>query len=431
MAVPGRRIRIAFGALPTSGEPIVTDWVDVTDYCREVFTRSGRSQDLDRQEAATATITLDNTDGRFTPENSASPYYPNVLPFVQVEVARLSDTLAKPFTLGHAQLGVDYATLYTTAPSSNVIFRGLVERWKPTWYTRQGGYVTIEATDLFRFLGKKEISKTYAEQTVGARIAAVLADIVNPFPTEIDPLGVTIAGESISRNVLEYLREIAALDGGTFEARADGKVVFRSRETIRTSTRWGTSQATIGDNASEKRYAGIELSYDEQLLVNRAVGANSAATSITAQQDLDSIASYLERSHDLGTTAIVSITDVEQRAIDKLALYSQPRMRVDDLAFELMDETTDSETLTALQQADRVTVTRRPDQGNPVTGDYHVQGVDHRIGIKTWRLGLHVAAAPPDLFILGYAQLGTTAVLRFSVSQLVLGTGRLGSSVLG
>ncbi|MFE1095881.1 hypothetical protein [Streptomyces smyrnaeus] len=52
-------------------------WTDVTEFVRGVTTKRGRTYELDEVEAGTARITLDNSDGRFTPGRSV---FEEVLP---------------------------------------------------------------------------------------------------------------------------------------------------------------------------------------------------------------------------------------------------------------------------------------------------------------------------------------------------------------
>jgi hypothetical protein len=59
---------------------------DITAYVREASTHRGAARELERVEAGTASITFDNLDGRFTPFNPASPYYPNILPMRRMRI---------------------------------------------------------------------------------------------------------------------------------------------------------------------------------------------------------------------------------------------------------------------------------------------------------------------------------------------------------
>lgn len=59
------------------------------------FTSSGRSLDIEDFEGGSGVIVLDNSDGRFTPGNAGSPYYPNIrlrMP-VKIEATRGTDVL--------------------------------------------------------------------------------------------------------------------------------------------------------------------------------------------------------------------------------------------------------------------------------------------------------------------------------------------------
>ncbi|MGD6761348.1 hypothetical protein ACOKM5_20655 [Streptomyces sp. BH097] len=60
--------------------PSTITWTDITQYVdvknQGVAITRGASDELSETQPGTATLTLDNSDGRFTPGNSGSPYYP-------------------------------------------------------------------------------------------------------------------------------------------------------------------------------------------------------------------------------------------------------------------------------------------------------------------------------------------------------------------
>lgn len=60
-----------------TGDPV---WVDITSRVMSVSIRRGRQRDLDRFEAGTAELMLDNSDRLFDPSYDAGPYYGNLLP---------------------------------------------------------------------------------------------------------------------------------------------------------------------------------------------------------------------------------------------------------------------------------------------------------------------------------------------------------------
>ncbi len=77
------RAQIAFDSDPND-TPI---WEDVSGYVYSFSLRRGRQHELDRVEAGTAMVTLDNQDRRFDPSNADGPYYPNVVPMRRLQLA--------------------------------------------------------------------------------------------------------------------------------------------------------------------------------------------------------------------------------------------------------------------------------------------------------------------------------------------------------
>ncbi|MCZ7376553.1 hypothetical protein [Micromonospora sp. WMMC250] len=74
------RIRIAFGA-SIAADPNTWAWTDVTTWWHtpdDVRIGWGRSTGAGQAEESTLTLTLKNTDGRFTAYDARSPYWPNV-----------------------------------------------------------------------------------------------------------------------------------------------------------------------------------------------------------------------------------------------------------------------------------------------------------------------------------------------------------------
>lgn len=66
-------------------------WTDITQYTeiqtRKITITRGAQSQLSQTQAGTLSLTLDNADGRFTPENTGSPYYPNVIDGVPIRVS--------------------------------------------------------------------------------------------------------------------------------------------------------------------------------------------------------------------------------------------------------------------------------------------------------------------------------------------------------
>lgn len=77
---PDTKVEVAFNAGVRTPKASRT-WTDVSDYVefhRGIGITGGRADERSTCDANTASIVVDNSDGRFTPGLASSPYYPNV-----------------------------------------------------------------------------------------------------------------------------------------------------------------------------------------------------------------------------------------------------------------------------------------------------------------------------------------------------------------
>lgn len=414
MATPGVYARIAFGVLPGAGEPTPQSWIDVSDSVKSLDVRYGRSLDRDRTESGTVTLVLSNVDSVFSPWNSSSPYFGNMLPMVPIEVAWVSDSISGAFALDDAQLGQVDATLFDTAPVGAGVFRGNVTLWTPSFLGTGADYeVSIQATDLFKYLQAVSFTGSFPAQTAGQRISAVLTAGGIPFPTAIDQTGIPLAADTVDNStVLSYLQTIELIDGGLFYSRGDGRLAFTSRATYEASSGDSNIQTTIGDDPSEIGYRSFSPTLDEQYIVNKVTGNSSDGTPITPQEDATSQGRYLLREFDFGATNVLNVADLQLRAKQYIVDHANARVRIDNLTFELTDGSIDAATLVNLKLLDRIRINRRPNSTSALVMDALVHGAEHRITAspRSWVMTLVVASVPGHSFILGTAVPGVDAL---------------------
>lgn len=134
MTAPAVTVEIAFGSGYSTPAASRT-WTDVTAYLETeqgINIARGRTDELSQASPSTLALTLDNRDGRFTPERSGSPYYPNV-------------KIGRPVRV-------------TTTPdggSASVRFVGYIDEWPVTWDgTDAYASVRITATSRTARLGQ-------------------------------------------------------------------------------------------------------------------------------------------------------------------------------------------------------------------------------------------------------------------------------------
>jgi hypothetical protein len=150
-----------FGALD---EPIT--WTDITTWVRSYTINRGRQHELNKFEAGTATVTLNNRDGRFSSFNGSSPYSPNILPLVPLRIRAVWNGVTWPR------------------------FRGNVESWSLKWPTANDSDIVISAVDATKALNLKKVS------TMSQYPATILADAPYLWWRLGDAAGSSVAADS-------------------------------------------------------------------------------------------------------------------------------------------------------------------------------------------------------------------------------------------
>jgi uncharacterized protein YjbI with pentapeptide repeats len=142
-----------------------TTWTDITHYVlvRDDLTMViGRPDEASSMNASTLTVTLKNTDGRFTPDNSSGAYYPYVQLNTQIRVSVTDNSVT----------GVAY---------TGYRFWGEVSEWPPQWDpTGKDVYATISASGIWRRLSQ-------STTTIGSpytRYTKSLANVAAYWPME-------------------------------------------------------------------------------------------------------------------------------------------------------------------------------------------------------------------------------------------------------
>jgi hypothetical protein len=171
-ASAGEGIRIAFTSSTYETSPV---WVRLDDpsYPNASFPNNqnvvtawtsdrGRQYELDKTQAGTATITLEDPTGVFDPTNKSGPFFGNIGPLAQAKI-----TVQNP---------VD--------GSYHDMFTGFVESWDWTFADQSARLMlpVVNLTDGFELLSRAEVvpdstgTTTYVAQQVDDRINAVLND---------------------------------------------------------------------------------------------------------------------------------------------------------------------------------------------------------------------------------------------------------------
>ena len=173
------KVEIGFAATPSSDITTVT-WTNVTAWLRladGINLQRGRQDETSQIGAGTASFVLDNRDGRFTPENTAGAYYPNVV-------------LRRPVRIS-----------YNTTP----VWTGYIDSWGEGWNSGIQPVARIQASDLMARLAKSSMKSLITEE-----ITADAPALYFPFN---DSAGSTTAGNQAATTYADLIQNQNGVGG--------------------------------------------------------------------------------------------------------------------------------------------------------------------------------------------------------------------------
>lgn len=381
----GLIVKEAFGQSVFVANSTAT-WTDITDDTMSLNIKRGRQHELDRIEAGTAVVTLNNASGNYWRNNTSGAYY----------IANSSDVV-RPLTPIKIE-AVDAGILYP-------IFYGVTESLEPGWIEERGGkspIMTIQAVDFFKSFARYSMvgsspGAILYPTTAGAidasaiRFQQVLTTIGFPtsmqvyYPSTVDGLPVgALTPPNGGTNAMEYLQDIATAEQGQIFITGSGSAVFhlqRFRNTM-------TSSATF--NSSDMLYVFPELVDDDTFIYNEArITANpstdlpgteqvylAAASTIVEQGEralvrTDSILNY---NYDAFAQAYKTVNSYDHSAIRCQSLTILPDADPSNLYPKVFGY--DISTKITLQ----LNNTTNPAN---INSEYHIEGIEHHWGDKT------------------------------------------------
>lgn len=370
MAVPQITVQCAFGSNPGAASyswTTIHNGGDVsTGKVRSVNYDRGAQSEFDNPQTGTGAAVLKDSLSAFDPDNTASPYYPNVVPLTPIRATAL---------IG----GVTYN-----------LFQHFVERWPRTKrvtsnYTERQ-ISTVDAFDLFANAGLA--GQVFAAEASNVRVANVLDDI--PWPAGLRTIGtgnstvsaVTFADDDETK-ALNHLLDIAATsEEGLFYVDGSGAAVFVGRHDLLLSP-YSVSQATFSDNPVGGEYGYVDLtpSYDRDHIINEWRGSRQGGTTVIVQQDAASQTKYLRRT-DAFTSWVTDDTELNYQAGWRLGRTKDPLNRVESITVKPGSNTAMWQAVLGLDVGDRITVKETPPGFTvPKSGAYRIEHLDVQIPV--------------------------------------------------
>ena len=406
MAMPTLGVSVDFANGPAFGNPLIlgdastplgvgiladttSDIVDVSDITLRASIRRGRNRILNKFEAGSATVVLEDTNGDWVPSNTSSPYYGKLVPLRKIRIYADYESVRYYLYSG-------YITSYDTN------FQLGLESISS---------VTLQCVDAFRLFSNVAISTvagTSAGQTTGERMNNLL-DVPN-FPTsmrEIDTGDSTVqADPGTERDLLSALQTIENSEFGGFYIDPEGNAIFLSRDTL--AQKADGTATNFADDGTGISYQAIDFAYDDTLIFNDVTVNREGGTAQTVQ-DTSSIETYF--IHSGKREGLLVQTDAE--SLDQATMILQSRkdaiFRIDSIGLNLADDTETARIVAGLSLDifDLTNITKATPGSGSVTLELFVQGIQQDITTNTWTTKFFTAEPIIQAFILDSATQGT------------------------
>ena len=374
-----------YGVLDTAGRGTLggVTFVDLTSLVENVSITRGRSRQLDQFNAGTAVIAFDNASQILNPSNTASPYYPFVLPRCPVQI------------------------LANGIP----IYTGLITDWNLDYDISNQDMMYASCSDQFTVLANQNLNAVATTvQATGTRINTVLdlPEINYQGARAIDTGSSTLGAFAISQdtNCLNYLQLINTSEQGYLFMSANGTLTFKGRSSVLNPV----AGATFNTNGTGIRYQSLINQFGDELLYNYIV-TQSPAGAKQETSDSSSIALYQAQQYSLTDLLNSTTTEVAGLGNYLLGKYKNPVLRFTGLSTEMSAlSATDQNIVLNLDMTSICTVVKNFVVGTPATETQTliVSGISHNI--------------TPGSHIVSYTFESTDGNQYFTIGDAIFGT---------
>ena len=392
---------IAFDSNPLDS---VQSWTDVTTYLRGFETTRGRISELAEFQTGTATVTLDNRDNRFSP-NQSTYYYDSVNGRTKIQ------------PLKRLRIRAEYdSTTYD-------IFHGFVESF-PVQYAGQGydASTKIRVVDVFKLLfnatldgvgwqlgisklgSTTRLTLTQAQELSSVRVKNIL-DSFGYSNQAISTGQLEVQVQPETDDLLTALRKVETAENGTFFIAANGDATFRDRNYRLVNTT--TPSATFGQGVGELPYVDIISSYDDNKIVNTVQRTREGGSTQIAI-DSDSVERF--GTHVLTESATLNVSDANALSIadQKVVANSIPQTTVESLSFAPQQDVNLWSKALGLDIGSFVEAKVTTPSSTIETYDLFIERIKHKVDArnKTWNWQIGLSPAETGAWILGVSKLG-------------------------
>jgi hypothetical protein len=417
MTLPVLKVEIDFANGPSFSYPLIldnaafgqlnlgvlgdapADLVDISDQVMRCSVRRGRNRILANFEAGTATVTLNDPDSDFNPQNASGPYYGKLIPLrkirIYAETEYLGDTV-------EVDLFAGYITSYDTGFYSGV-------------YTTST--VVLQCVDGFRLLNNVStpvdagtppvpvpIPGCTTAQLSGLRVNSILT--FAGFPTSMreinfgnstmqaDPGGV--------RSVLAAIQTVEQSEFGAFFMGRSGKTLFYSRDRVAEAADVPARIYTdLTPTAVNFPYSNIDFAFDDQNILNRVTVERIGGVAQTVESQ-DSIDRFFVKSGQRTNLLIQTDQESQDQANTLLAARKDADLRIESITLNMNATVNELNTLVNLSSDiyNLIVAEKQMPGGSSIEKELFIQGVQHDVTPDSWNIKLFTAEPLIQAFIL-------------------------------
>lgn len=350
--------------------------VDVTEYVRSVSISRGRSRVLDRPQAGSASIVLDNRARLFDPTaGTASPYSSSIVPRKNVQVT----------------------------VNDEPVFTGFVDDWNIDFDISGDSTSTAVCMDGFVQLGQVTVgTAAQSAQLSGARVGVILT--AAGWPTgkrALDAGQVTLQADlpAENTNTVDYLQTVAQTEYGAFFMDREGLATFLDRDSVQ------DFQTSLTLGGTGVPISSVSIDYGSEQLYNEVtLSRNAGGTAV--KSDASSQTAYGVNEFSASGLLFDDDTELGDLAAYLLSVYKDPTLRISGVEV-LMDglSAAQQSSIARLDVASQVTVSLSPSVGPAITQFASVDRVSHSSDPGRHVVSLSLSEAQPA-FILDSAAFG-------------------------
>ncbi len=375
-----------------------TEIYDVTSQVMKCTVRRGRNRILSNFESGSATVTLNDPDSDFNPQNTSSPYWDPVTNTSKVVPLRKIRIFAE--------------TELSGSPVEINIFAGYITSYDTGFYqgAQQTSTVVLQCVDGFRLLnnvatGESPVPGCTAGQLSGTRVNALL-DFAG-FP---ESMRSTFPGQSTmqadpggARSILAAIQTVEQSEFGAFFMQRSGKTLFFDRDEVIKRADAPIRVYTDTGAPGLFPYQFIDFAFDDQLILNDVTvtkyGPGSVPQNVT---DPASIERFFTKSGQRTDILVQTDQEANDQARTLLAARKNADLRIDSITVNNYAEISELNQIINLSSDiyNLIFVEKQMPGGSNVTKELFIQGVQHDVTPTTWTTKLLTAEPLIQGFIL-------------------------------